>query len=247
LPSLDATEIAIACAAALVLGVMKTSVGGGIGLTLTPVLALIMPPSAVLGLMGCFMVLSDPMGLYLYWRQWDARHLRLILPAALAGIALGAWLLAGLSEDGLRRLIGAAALVMAGLSLVSVLRVPRGYTRASVPAGLAVGLGTGIASVVANSGGIILGPYLAGLGMGSAAVLGTFQAVVVGANLLKLAAYRAIGFITLRIALLALLTTPLLYLGSLVGYRLNARIPRRALALTLIAIAIAGGVKLLAG
>jgi uncharacterized membrane protein YfcA len=83
--------------------------------------------------------------------------------------------------------------------------------------------------------------------MGSAAVLGTFQAVVVGANLLKLAAYWAIGFITLRIALLALLTTPLLYLGSLVGYRLNARIPRRALALTLIAIAIAGGVKLLAG
>ena len=32
-----------------------------------------------------------------------------------------------------------------------------------------------------------------------------------------------------------------------IGYRLNARLPRRALAFTLIAIATAGGVKLLLG
>jgi uncharacterized membrane protein YfcA len=37
------------------------------------------------------------------------------------------------------------------------------------------------------------------------------------------------------------------YLGSLVGYRLNARLLRRAVGLTLIAVAIAGGVKLLLG
>jgi uncharacterized protein len=243
----DLTEAVLACAAALILGVLKTSVGGGIGLTLTPILALVMPPSAVLGLLGCLMVLSDPMSLYLYWRKWEARVLRLVLPSALVGIVLGAWLLSGLSETGLRRLIGASALVMAALSLASLLRVPRGYTLPSVPGSLAVGVGTGVASVVANSGGVILGPYLAGLGLGTAAVVGTGQAVVVGANLLKLGAYWTIGFVTWRLALLALITTPLLYVGTTVGYRLNARIPRRALALTLIAIAIAGGVKLLLG
>ena len=51
---------ALAAAAALVLGFLKTSVGGGIGLMLTPLLTLILPPSAVLGFIGCLMVLSDP-------------------------------------------------------------------------------------------------------------------------------------------------------------------------------------------
>ena len=238
---------ALAAAAALVLGFLKTSIGGGIGLTLTPLLTLILPPSAVLGFLGCLMVLSDPISLRMYWRQWHPGLLSRLIPFSLVGIVLGSFLLAGLSETGLRRLIGAAALLMAGLSLVGLLRAPRPRPHAS-PAGTAgVGVAMGVASAVANSGGIILGPYLAGLGLSNAEVVGTGQAVVAAANALKLGAYWAIGFVTLKLALLAVLMTPLVYLGSLVGYRLNARLPRRALGLALIAIAIAGGVKLLLG
>lgn len=236
---------ALAAAAALVLGFLKTSVGGGIGLMLTPLLTLILPPSAVLGFIGCLMVLSDPISLRMYWRQWHPGLLRRLIPSSLVGIVLGAWLLAGLSEAGLRRLIGAAALVMAGVSLVGLLRAHRPRPHSSPVVSAGVGVAVGVASVVANSGGIILGPYLAGLGLSNAAVVGTGQGVVSAANALKLGAYWAIGFVTLPLALLAVVMTPLVYLGSLVGYRLNARLPRRALALTLIAIAIAGGAKLL--
>lgn len=236
---------ALAAAAALVLGFLKTSVGGGIGLTLTPILTLILPPSAVLGFLGCLMVLSDPISLRMYWRQWEGGLLRRLIPCSLVGIVLGAWLLSGLSEAALRRLIGAAALLMAGVSLVGMLRAPRPHLHPSPLVAAGVGVAMGVASSVANSGGIILGLYLAGLGLSNAAVVGTGQVVVAAANVLKLGAYWAIGFVTLKLALLAVVMTPLVFLGSLVGYRLNARLPRRALALTLIAIAIAGGVKLL--
>ena len=47
--------------------------------------------------------------------------------------------------------------------------------------------------------------------------------------------------------LLAVVTMPLLYLGSWLGYRLNAVIPPRLFALVLIGIAITGSLKLLAG
>jgi len=238
---------ALAAAAALVLGFLKTSVGGGIGLTLTPLLTLVLPPSAALGFLGCLMVLSDPVSLRMYWRRWEAGLLGRLIPFSLVGIVLGACLLAGLSEAGLRRLIGAAALLMAGMSLVSLLRAPRPRSHPSHAGTAGVGVAMGVASSVANSGGIILGPYLAGLGLSNAAVVGTAQAVMTAANALKLAAYWTIGFVTLKLALLAVVMMPLVYLGSLVGYRLNARLPRRALALTLIAIAIAGGTKLLLG
>jgi uncharacterized membrane protein YfcA len=221
---------ALAAAAALVLGFLKTSIGGGIGLTLTPLLTLILPPSAVLGFIGCLMVLSDPISLRMYWGRWEAGLLRWLIPFSLVGIVLGAWLLARLSEAGLRRLIGAAALLLAGLTLVGLLRAPRPHLRPSPVMTAGVGVTVGVASVVANSGGV-----------------GTGQAVVTAANVLKLAAYWAIGFVSLPLALMAVVMTPLVYVGSLVGYRLNARLPRRALGFILIAIAIAGGAKLLLG
>jgi uncharacterized membrane protein YfcA len=44
---------------------------------------------------------------------------------------------------------------------------------------------------------------------------------------------------------LALLASPLLYLGSWLGWRLNAYLPRRWFALVLIGIAVVGSIRLL--
>ena len=91
----------------------------------------------------------------------------------------------------------------------------------------------------------MIGPYLVGLGLSNAAVVGTGSAVVTVSNMLKLGTYWQIGFVTGRLVLLALVTTPLLYLGAWLGYRLNAVLPRRLFALLLIAIAIVGSLRLL--
>jgi len=93
-PSLVALAAA-AGIAALVVGFLKTSVGGGIGLVLTPVLSLFLPAQVVLGLTAVQLNLSDPITLRYYWRQWEGRQLRLLLPTLLLGILVGGWGLAG--------------------------------------------------------------------------------------------------------------------------------------------------------
>ena len=67
-----------ACVAALVVGFLRTSVGGGIGLVLTPTLSLVLPPSVVLAMIAPLMNLSDPLALRYYWRPWDRRQLVLL-------------------------------------------------------------------------------------------------------------------------------------------------------------------------
>jgi uncharacterized membrane protein YfcA len=57
--------------------------------------------------------------------------------------------------------------------------------------------------------------------------------------------YWSIGFLTWRMVWLSLLASPLLYLGSWLGWRINAYLPRRMFALALIAISVAGSIKLL--
>jgi uncharacterized membrane protein YfcA len=215
---------------------------------LTPILSLVLPAQVVLALTAPLMNLADPIALRYYWRRWDTRQLRLLMPTTLAGIVLGTWIVAALPELWLRRLIGMTALVFA---LVQLLLIRRGRSLfgAEPPwtAAVGVGLGTGVVSTVAHSGGVVLGLYLIGLPLVPAQIVATSSALVAVSNVLKLGGYWQIGLLTGPILLAALATTPLLVAGAWLGYRVNRVIPRRAFELVLIAIAIAGSVRLLLG
>ena len=93
--------------------------------------------------------------------------------------------------------------------------------------------------------GIVIGPYLVGLGLSNAAVVATSSALVAVSNVLKLITYWGIGFLSWRLVWLSLLSTPLIYLGAWLGYRLNRWIARTWFAQTLIAIALLGSLRLL--
>lgn len=230
------------------MGFLKTSIGGGIGLVLTPALSLVLPVPVAVALLAPLLNLSDPLTLKLYWRQWDARQLRILLPTTLAGVVLGLWVLSRLSPFWLEKTIGAAVLAFAVVQL-SLRHRERplfgGPPAASVSA--VFGLTAGIASSVAHSGGIVLGPYLIGLGLGNAAVVATANAVVAVTNLAKLGGYFTIGFLTGRILLAAVLALPLLVVGTWLGYRVNRWLPRRWFETALLALALAGSLRLLAG
>ena len=240
--------LAAAAAAALGVGVLKASVGGGIGLVLTPALGLVLPVPVAVALLAPLLNLSDPLTLGLYWRQWDARQLRVLLPTVLAGVVLGIGLLALLSEFWLKKTIGVSVLAFVGAQLA--LR-PRARTLFAGPPGAAVsaafGLTAGVASSVAHSGGIVLGPYLIGLGLGNAAVVATANAIVAVTNVVKLGGYWAIGFLTGRILLAAVAALPLLALGTWLGWRVNRWLPRRWFEAALLALAVAGALRLLTG
>jgi len=240
--------IGIACAAALVTGFLRNAVGGGIGLALTPILTSVLAPQAVLAMIGLLLLLSDPISLWLYWRRWDVGEARRLVPAMLVGIALGGWLVAGLSATALRQTIGAAALLFGSVQLAIMLRGGTPSPAPSAPpVAMGVGLVAGVASTVAHSGGVVLGLYLVGRPLSGAGVVATGTLAYAVSDVAKVGAYAAIGWVTPSLLLATLAATPLLYLGSWLGYRLNARLPRRAFALTLIAIALIGALRLLLG
>lgn len=233
--------------AALVVGFLKTAVGGGIGLVLTPTLTLVLPAPVVLALIAPLLNLSDPLTLGYYWRRWDARQLRVLMPTCVVGVAVGTWALALLSDFWLKKAIGGAVLLFAVVQLSLRLRqrpLWRGEPGHIVTG--AVGVVAGVASTVAHSGGIVLGPHLVGLGLSNAAVVATANAVIALSNLAKLGGYWKIGFLTGQILLAAALATPLLVVGTWFGFRANRRLPRRWFELALLAIAVAGALRLLA-
>ena len=238
--------VGIACAAALVTGFLRNAVGGGIGLALTPVLTIVLPPQPVLAMIGLLLLLSDPISLWLYWRRWDGAEARRLIPTMLVGIVLGGWLVAGLSATALRQVIGGAALLFGSVQLAVMLRGgTRSVAPTAAPVAVGVGLAAGVASTVAHSGGVVLGLYLIGRPLSSAGVVATGTLAYAMSDVVKVGTYVAIGWVTVPLLIATAAATPLLYLGSWLGYRLNARLPRRAFALTLIVIALAGALRLL--
>jgi uncharacterized membrane protein YfcA len=231
-----------------VVGFLKTSIAGGVGLLLTPTLSLLLPAPVVLALIAPLMNLSDPLALRLYWRRWDARQLRLLAPSACVGVAVGAWGLSRLSEPGLRRTIGlvALALALAQLALRGEGR-PLFGERPHWAVGAVAGVITGLASVVAHSGGLVVGLYLLGTGLSTAGVVATATALYALTNAVKLIGYWQIGFLGWPVLAADLLVLPLLLVGAWLGYRVNRVLPRRAFELALIAIALAGAARLLLG
>jgi uncharacterized membrane protein YfcA len=242
------TLFAAACVAAFVVGFLKTSIGGGIGLVLTSTLSIVLPPRVVLGLVAPLMNLSDPVTLRYYWRQWDGRQLRAMLPTLLAGIAVGTWLLTLLSETALRRAIGGVSLVFALIQLVVMWRArPLFGLDPHWSIGAAAGLGAGVASAIAHSGGAVMGLYLLALRLTPATIVATSSALVAVSNLLKLGAYWKIGFLGGGILGAALIASPFAVAGGWLGYRVNRWMPRRVFELVVIAVSIAGAIRLLVG
>jgi uncharacterized membrane protein YfcA len=221
-------------------------VSAGTGLVLTSTLSLLLPAPVVLGLISPLMLMSDPIAMRFYWRRWDTRQVRLLVPATTLGLLAGTWALTLLSESWLRRTIRLIALALALLQLAVTGRArPLFGARPHWLAGVAVGVVTGVASMVAHSGGVVSALYLLGAGLPTASLIATVTAVYATTNIVKVVLYWRIGFLTPDILLVDLLAVPVVLLGAWLGYRLHRVLPRRAFELALLTIAIAGALRLL--
>jgi len=229
-----------------VVGLLKTSVSAGTGLVLTSTLSLVLPAPAVLGLISPLMLMSDPIAMRFYWRKWDRRQMWLLVPSSMVGLFIGTWTLTVLSEWWLRRTIGIIALVLALFQLAVTGRErPLFGERPHWLLGVVVGVVTGIASIVAHTGGAVSALYLLGAGLPPVPLIATVNAGYAATNLIKVILYWKIGFLTWTALTLDVLALPIVLLGAWLGYSLTRVLPRRAFELTILAIAIAGALRLL--
>src|SRR5438045_2490210 len=79
---------------ALLIGLSKGGFGGPVPVSLiTPLLSQMMPASQAVGLVLPLLLIGDIIALRIYWKQWDIRYVKLMLPLAIIGIIIGGALL----------------------------------------------------------------------------------------------------------------------------------------------------------
>ncbi len=239
---MDLGFLTIAAAAAVFAGISKGGFGSGAAFAAAAILALVIEPSAALGIMLPLLMLIDVATLRPYWGRWSWADARILVLAGVPGVLLGALFYRWADADTLKLLIGAIAVLFVLWQLVGRgLVAARVAQSAGLWRGALAGVAVGFTSFVSHAGGPPAAVYLLSRRLTKTEYQATSVLVFWLINLAKVVPYGFMGIFTLETLKLDLLLAPFALLGAWLGVKAHFLISERAFfALTYVLLMVTG-------
>jgi uncharacterized membrane protein YfcA len=213
---------AVAIPAVIFLGLAK---GGfsGVGTAATPMLALYLPPLEAAALLLPILLSQDVISVYVFRREWSAWNLKVLLPGAAIGMAIG-WLFASyMSNDAIRILIGVIALAfVANAWLRTGHAAPKKRT---VLSGLFWGTVSGFTSFTSQSGGPPYQVYTLPQQLPKMVFVGTTTIFFAALNAMKIVPYFMLGQFSAMNFSTSLVLLPIAVLANVAGIWMVKSVP----------------------
>ena len=203
--------------AGLIIGLAKGGLLGPVaGALILPLLSQAMTVSQAVGVTLPLLMFADVFALRFYWREWETHYLKILLPLAVVGIAMGTTLVATLPDDVLRRLLGVLTLLVVAYKFTNTYLTGLEYTPRRWHGYLA-GWGAGFASSLANAGGPPVTAYLLLQKIRPTAFVGTLALFFAIINVIKLPGFLATGILDVHLLGRVVWALPVIPFGVWVG------------------------------
>jgi len=218
-------ELGFALAAGLAAFFVGMSKGGVpmIGSLAVPTMALFMSPVTAAGLLLPVYVVSDMFGVWAYRREFSARNLVILVPAATVGIGIG-WATASIVTDAevmlIVGLIGLAFCLIRWLGGAGQAARP-----ADVPRGVFWGAVSGFTSFVSHGGAPPYQMYVVPQKLPKMVYAGTTTLTFAAINAIKLIPYWSLGQLNPANLTVTALLMPVAVAATFVGVRLTRLLP----------------------
>jgi uncharacterized membrane protein YfcA len=235
----------LAVIATLLFGMSKAGFGGAAGSLGVPLMALAVPAPFAAAVMLPILLAIDLIGLVVFRGKADTANLRIILPGAMIGVALGWLTFSHVDARWIKLLIGIEAIAFA----LDRFRAARSAAIAvpSAPTFLPGILWSGVAgftSFISHAGGPPIMQYLMPQNMDKMRLVGTTVIFFTAVNFAKLGPYAQLGLVDLSNLAVSLLLAPAIPIGYFVGYRLLQAVDMRGFNLVTAWTLLAAGTKL---
>ena len=207
--------------AVLLFGISKGGFAGPIAILSIPLMSLTMSPQTAAGILLPILLVMDFVALYIYWKKWDLKNIKIIIPSSIIGIIVGTFTFSFISDDGIRIIIGIIAILFIFLSIIqknSFLIKP------TKNKGLFWSLIAGYTSFLIHAGGTPINFYLLPQKLNKTIYMGTMTIIFLIINSIKLIPYYYLGQLDLPNLKASLILSPLAPISILIGYYLHKKV-----------------------
>ncbi|MEL7115640.1 MAG: sulfite exporter TauE/SafE family protein [Pseudomonadota bacterium] len=215
----DLLFFAIAIPAVLFAGISKGGFGSAAAFAASPFLALILEPAQAVAIMLPLLIIMDFTAVRVYWKKWDTRIAKILIIGGVPGAIIGAVLVSIANPDVFRFLIGLIAL---GFVIFQIAKQRKWLKPSTKPisdrAGYLFGVGAGFTSFIAHAGGPVTSVYMLSQNLSKLDFQATTVVVFWISNLLKLALYLWLGFLSWDTALADLYLAPFAIIGRISAF-----------------------------
>jgi len=221
---MDPIFLAYASFGVFVFGISKGGVPGPIAMLAVPVMSFAMSPLQAAGVLLPLLIIMDLSAIYLYWKKWINKILKIIIPASIVGILFGTFTFQYTNEDQIRVMVGVISIIFVLVSFVqksNFLLKPtkfKGYFWSSV---------AGYTSFLIHAGNPPMNFYTLPLKLDKISFIGTMTFAFLVINLVKLIPYYYVGLLAPSNLLVSLMLLPLAFVSVLFGYFLQKKIPEK--------------------
>jgi uncharacterized membrane protein YfcA len=214
---------AAALPAVFINGVSKGGFGSGLGFVSVPLMALTVPVTEAAAIMLPILCVMDLAALWAYRHSWDRENMKIMLPAGLIGLVLGALTFRYINEAGLKLILGTVAV---GFVLYHWSDAARRLTKTqpSKAKGYFWCCVAGYTSMVAHAGGPPMSVYLLPQRLDKALLAGTAVVFFAVMNYVKLVPYFWLGLFDAHNLTTAAALAPIGVLGIVAGVWVRKRI-----------------------
>ncbi len=235
----------LAVIATLLFGMSKAGFGGAAGSLGVPLMALAVPAPFAAAVMLPILLAIDLIGLVVFRGKADTANLRIILPGAMLGVALGWLTFSHVDARWIKLLIGIEAIAFAfdrfRAARSAAIAVPSAPT--FLPGIFWSGV-AGFTSFISHAGGPPIMQYLMPQNMDKMRLVGTTVIFFTAVNFAKLGPYAQLGLVDLSNLAVSLLLAPAIPIGYFAGYRLLQAVDMRGFNLVTAWTLLAAGTKL---
>ena len=235
----------LALLAALCIGLSKAGFSG-ISMVSVVLFADLYGPKASVGLALPLLIAADLMAFPAFAKYGSWRPVWKLLLPALVGIALGWWVLGGISEASVRRSIGACVLLMVALQVFRQWN-PGGFDRLAGSSRFSVGAGVlgGFATMLANAAGPVIQFYLMAKKVPKMELVGIGARFFLLINVLKLPLNAHLSLVTMDSLRQNLTLLPAVALGIFGGKAMLRHVPQRIFEQMIVIFAVFAGFRML--
>ena len=214
--------------AVIMFGIAKGGFGSGLGVLAVPLIAMVVSPVQGAAILLPILCVMDLMGLWAYRGKWILPELKILLPASLAGIAIGTLMFEYMSPARLRLLLGVVAISFTLNHWLQARLTQVVEQKLFGPAiGMAAAAVAGFTSFIAHAGGPPITMYLLRRGLNRTQFVATTVVFFAVVNYVKLAPYAWLGQFDANNLTTSLVLAPLAPVGIGMGVWLHNRMTDR--------------------